>query len=486
MVSIRSEGRWLWVSVPAIVALAALVLVVRGPRAAPVDFEPAYEMEALPPGLDAASRLEDVSARLRGCEGACTEVVYIWTPRMPLSRSAIPNVVDAAKELGAGLSVVRFEELERVAETPAAQGSKVVQLAQQLLAAGALAHAPSLVVYNGADAAGTAILGYKSTAAYASLIARRLAGEHSEQLASSALSLPDEQATPVTAYTDYAAIGVPGAYFKWVPGRRTLAYESGQRVYLLDLEDGENRVGPGYIDFVPTPDGRYFVTPSPRNGGLAFFDADEAFEGSRQGRAGDVRAVFVDRDMRDQYPSVGILDRSEASIRYRVLTSWFEGLVYRDYEVVHATDEASATVRPVSVPVVPCRGMGLSTPIMSQDGSEVAARDEATGTTKLFRLLDGDACEEVLDLGMPTRKVAWHSSGRKLAFSTPRVRVPTGDGPEPGIFVYDRDSGEASRVAGSEGASQLAFPDFVRDDAVVFMIPGRNGQSRFRVVEPLP
>jgi len=97
-------------------------------------------------------------------------------------------------------------------------------------------------------------------------------------------------------------------------------------------------------------------------------------------------------------------------------------------------------------------------------------------------------CEEVLALGMPTRKVAWHATGRKLAFSTPRVRSMSGGGVEPGIFVYDRDERRLTRVADSEGASQLAFPDFIGEDALTFMIPGRTygEQSFFRVVEPLP
>ena len=63
--------------------------------------------------------------------------------------------------------------------------------------------------------------------------------------------------------------------------------------------------------------------------------------------------------------------------------------------------------------VRPCVGVALSTPIMAQDGREVAGRDEATGTTKIFRILDGGRCETVTDFGVPTSKVAWHASGRR-------------------------------------------------------------------------
>jgi hypothetical protein len=64
----------------------------------------------------------------------------------------------------------------------------------------------------------------------------------------------------------------------------------------------------------------------------------------------------------------------------------------------------------------------------------------------------------------------------------------SGGGVEPGIFVYDRDERRLTRLEDSNGASQLAFPDFVGEDAVVFMIPGRTVRepSVFRVVEPIP
>jgi hypothetical protein len=38
-----------------------------------------------------------------------------------------------------------------------------------------------------------------------------------------------------------------------------------------------------------------------------------------------------------------------------------------------------SSVQPIGEPVRPCAGMSISTPIMSQDGREVAARDEAAG-----------------------------------------------------------------------------------------------------------
>jgi len=470
-----------------IVALSVIASSARSTRVVLAEPAPAYEMVALPAGLDTLTSLASAAAALEGCRGTCTSISYVWTPRMPLSRLAIPHVERAARELGVGLTLLSFEELEGYAEDAAAVPSA---LADALLGAGALTHAPALVVHRGGEVVGSAILGYKSPEAYHALITERLTGAAAAAGPASDGLLAATAAAPRDAFrfTDYEAVGVPGAYFRWVPGRRAVAYESDRRIYLLDLDDGVNRVAPGNIDFVPTPDGRYFVTPLSREAGLAFFDADEVFAAAADGTSGAVRPFFSDPLMSDQYPSIGILSQDDRSIRYRVLTSWFEGLRYRDYEVDFGSDGARPTARPLGFPIVPCAGMQLSTPIMSQDGLEVAARDEASGTTKIYSILPEGRCEEVLALGMPTRKVAWHVSGRKLAFSTPRVRNMSGGGAEPGIFVYDRDEKRLTRVEDSNGASQLAFPDFVGGDAVVFMIPGRGSreQSVFRVVEPIP
>jgi hypothetical protein len=186
--------------------------------------------------------------------------------------------------------------------------------------------------------------------------------------------------------------------------------------------------------------------------------------------------------MRDQYPSVGILQRDGPRTRYRVLTSWFEGLLYRDYDVTVSPSTGAPSVRPVGETVVPCRALRLSTPIMSQTGREVAARDESTGTTKIFEMLANGDCREVADLRAATSKVAWHASGEKLAFSTPRRGTARG---EQGIFVYDRRTETTARVPSSEVASGLAFPEFVGEESVVFLVPAANYRetSFFRVVD---
>ena len=83
--------------------------------------------------------------------------------------------------------------------------------------------------------------------------------------------------------------------------------------------------------------------------------------------------------------------------------------------------------------------------------------------------------------------MAWHRTGRLLAFAVPRVRPRRGDTAErlEGLFLFDRDQRRLTRIKDSEGASLLAFPDFIGDDSVVFLIPRRSRResSVFRVID---
>ncbi len=504
----EERGRaWIVIAVLGVAALAAASLVdVRGvaePRLAvaePPLAEPepplavaepplAYDVAPLPAGLDSLTSLEDAARRIEECADGCSGIVYFWSQRMPLSRSGISEISGAARKLGMPLTLVGTEEVHEYAYADPDLGAGVIPIADAMLGAGALAHAPAVVVYNEGQVVGHAILGYKTAHTYERMIGRGVSGTTSS---GRSRFLPTLSTTLPAAseggrlLVEYEAIGTPGAYFRWVPGRQALAYESGRRIYLLDLVDGRSRLASGYIDFIPTPDGRYFVSPAPNRGGLSFYEADEVFEAARANTRVSVAPFFTDRRMRDEYPSVGILEQEESRTVYRVLTSWFEGIVYRDYEVQVDPRTGVPRVRPIGEPVTPCMGTSLSIPIMSQDGTEVAARDESTGTTKIFRILTAGRCNEVLDLGVQTSKVAWHRTGRLLAFATPSVRRRrAADESSRGIFVFDRDQRRLTRLSDSEGASPIAFPDFIGDDSVVFLIPGqsRGESSVFRVVD---
>jgi hypothetical protein len=510
----RGRAKVLAIGVLGAAALGWLALRALPERGA----EPTGETAALASGgVEAAVReqvpsvpLSVVAERLGSCASSsgpdCSGVVYFWTTEMPLSEQGIDEIRAAAARLGVTLDVVRSTELYP-AQGKVPEG--VASLAAELVRAGASLHAPSFIVHRGGALDRSAILGYKTADAYATLIEARLqggaaaslsatpedgsgAGEPGDASAAGEGTPAPAAAAPLT-WKDFPLAGQPGAYFRWVPGRDVVAYEAGGRVYLLDLENGQNGTAPGFIDFVPTPDGSLFVTPGRR--ALEFYDAEQVFRASRAGRGREVAPVYSDPEMRDQYPSVGILSSStqEGTTRtvYRVMTSWFDKVVFRDYEV--RSGGGTSIVEPLADPVVACGALAFSIPIMAPSGREVAGRDEASAATKVFRLADDGGCQEATDVGLPTGKVAWNADNRRLAFAIPEGAVSDGSGvlfrgrggtENAGIFVFDRRDGSRVRIEGSMDARRLAFPEFVGSDQVLFLIPPESpgNPPRFRLV----
>jgi hypothetical protein len=400
----------------------------------------------------------------------CVRVVYVWSSSMPLSEVGIREIEKATDGMGMPLSVLRDAELLEPSEDPTAE-----RLRGELVSAGATIHYPSLAVLADGGVSGSAIVGFKRAEVYRDLLEERIAAlfrpEAAEQdVPAEPLPVPS---APIghepRILWSHRVSPAPGAFFRRVPGTSFISYDQRSRVYLHDVPSGEWFVGPGWIDFVPTPDGLLFVTPAWGNRGLEFYDTGEVFHQGLQVEGARYRPVFTDAEMSDQYPSAGILDEDEeaGTKRYRVLVSWYAGLAFRDYEVRWPAS-GSPDVAPVGPKRTACPNSDLSTPILSKDGREVAARDEATGTTKVFRLEDDGACEERFDLGRPTSKVGFSSDGSLIAFSSPDPPIP-GRVSTSTTYVLDRGEMRTIPVPFSRSVG-LVIPEMVGTDSLLISV----------------
>lgn len=470
---------------------------------------------ARPDAPFSVNTLAEIATNLERCAQSstrdCSGVIYVGSAAMPLSLQGLVEVGTAVRELSLSLSILDAGALYeitdgnqpgRAIQDPLAGGDARVsspeRAARYMVARGATLHHPAVLVHRNGRILGNAILGYKSGSAYRALIAGRLTGDAREQETQDSGSMRvSQRSAGLQTEEDITVRGSPGPYFRYVPNHHAIAYASADTVFLLDLTRRLPMPGPGFIDFVPSPDGRLFVTPSEH--GLEFYDAAEVLEAAYEGRGREVRPIHRDRDMRDQYPSVGVLGvvLSRGGSRrttYRVLTSWFDKVAFRDYEVSVAAPGARRVVRAAGRRVAGCPGRQVSIPIMSPSGSELAGRDETTGTTKIFRLNDDGTCIELLDLGLPTGKIAWHPDGRRIAFAIPngaaahrtRPQSLTADSLEAlaGIFVFHRRDASLHRVPRSETVNRLAFPEFIGSDSIMFLLPEQRtrNQGRFRLV----
>jgi len=421
----------------------------------------------------------------------CLHLVYIWSPGMPLSEKAMPEITLAAEAMGVPLTFLPAAALNGASSDSALQKS--------LVNAGATVHYPSIILFHGTEARGNAIVGHKRAQGYRALLEPRVAAAATGDgvpvaplgppegtvMAGSeegGVRRPAVAAEPeINVLWRQTMVPPPGFFFRRAPGTRYVSYDQRSKVVLQHLETGERLLGPGFVDFVPTPDGALFVTPS-HNDGLEFYVASHVFRAARAGRGDALPPIFRDPELDDQYPSVGVLAHEPGvSTTYRVLVSWFEGLAMRDYRIDWG-EAGSATVTPLTPRTEPCVGMELSLPMLSKDGAEIAARDESTGTTKLFRYHGDGSCTKSFDFGVQTSKVSFTDDGRLVAFSAPG-EAEGGSAALARTYVYDRDTGVTTAIPFSESRG-LMIPEFVGPDSLLFIAMeglGRRTQE-FRLV----
>jgi hypothetical protein len=433
----------------------------------------------------------DAKNESRGNGDICTGVIYLWSASMPLSEAGLAEVRRGAAGLTYVAIVSASDVVARLKDVPhKSTPDPELELARSIAAAGGLAHFPAVIVFRNGVAIGPAILGYKEAQTYRVLLAGRL-GLQAAPSRPRPERIDQLMKAPMMGriVRDINIEGEPGAYFRFAPNHGSVALTREQRVDFLDIDSGRFSPAPGYIDFIPSPDGRLFVTPTRLRGGLSFFDQSQLFE-RRDPSTAEPR--LVDKLMRDQYPSIGLLSerrvgRSVEST-YRVLTSWTERAMFRDY-LVKSTEAGTTDIKPISNPLVACPTLKISIPMLSRSGRELAARDEGTGTTKLFELADDGECKESLDLGLPTGKIAWSPNGDRIAFSISNGAVRDSFGyrlPEsqmvPGVFVLHRSKRMLAKIAGSENLDHLVFPDFIDADHLIFLVRVEKSASILRIV----
>ncbi len=424
-----------------------------------------------------------LAERLADCEGEhpCTHIVYVRSSAMPLSERGVREIVEATRALGVPLSILPAHALFEPAGEPALD-----ELRMALVEAGATVHFPAVVLMSDGAPVGNALVGYKPADVYESMLGRRVGSlERAAPVASAALAVGAVPLRDVQLLATYPLPRRPGAFFRRAPGTRYISFDLGSVVYLHHLESNERFSAPGQLDFVPSPDGAFFVTPGAGYSGLQFYSARQIFRLGPRGRARALDPLVVDETLRDEYPSVGILDREAdgSRIRYRVLTAWREGAQYRDYEFSFDATGEITDIQSLNRKTAACPGLQLSLPILSKDGREMSARDERTGTTKVFRLGPNGACREVFDTGMQTTKATFSYDGALLAFgSRDGQRTELGDA-RPAIYVVDRRTGETTRIPESTSRS-LTIPEFVGPDSLLFLIAGSraNDPSELRLV----
>lgn len=291
-----------------------------------------------------------------------------------------------------------------------------------------------------------------------------------------------------TTVSQAEAARTPNYFFRPFPNSDQVAYASGKRNYILDLNKGAEVEIPGPYDPVPTPD--QMIMTIPPDEGLSFYSVKDL-------EAEKKEPLLVDADLKGVYQSIGTVKAGNGEKTFRVITDQ-DGLSFRDYTVKEPRDasEKPAVLKEGASPTVLCKGMRLSLPMLSKDGRQIAALDVNAGVTKIFDLDPSNgSCREAMNLGIPTGKVDFSFDGDSLTFHVLNnssagdsyFSVPS-DSLVANVFVLKRSTGEITKLTNNTSSNSV-FPAFRRDGKIVYLNhPQRSGEpgvkSSFVLADP--
>ncbi|MGV3707703.1 MAG: hypothetical protein ACO1Q7_02605 [Gemmatimonas sp.] len=395
-------------------------------------------------------------------------MIYVWSPRMPLSIKGLTEARAAAHDLGIPLTAVVAAPLD---EDRSQVDSTIVRASDwrrlqsiELFYRNATVHYPATLFYQNGRIIDGVFPGYKNRETL-----RQFAGR---QFESRVNADAPETAPPKfwidrkARITNVSAVDTPrhiGFFFKPITGTSLVSYNAQGVDYFFDTRTGREMRVPGHIDPVPTPDGKFLTLP-----GLHLHPIQSLL-------AGDHEPVFTDPQLPDEYQTASILNNYGDIVRYRVVTGWNAGARFRDYDV-KMNGTAAPTIAPVAPPFVPCKDRFLTLPINAKSGSEFGALDAAAKSNMVFEVTSSTTCAVKLDLGFVSGKISFSYDGAFIAFATSRINTEaTGELIRPSDLFYkdalvlERRTGRIINLSQNAAIEALTFPEFQKDGSVMLL-----------------
>lgn len=384
-------------------------------------------------------------------------VLYFVSPRMPLSVEGIHEIEKAARMHGLPVTYLLDPHGER-------DGLKYPRnQSWDLYFRGTLLHYPSAIVYSGGKIIGPMIAGFKTAAAYEAALKEWLSHSWDDVVFREPPLAKDKT---VVVVKQVKTTLPASSFFRPDPKGTYVMLMANRNNYQLWLDTGVHRVLPGWIDPVPTPDGKFLTQPSP----LRFFRLDKPVLEP---------ADFTDDKFTDQYQSIAIVPTG-----YRVMAGWTGSPILRDY---------TFGPQPLGEVHYLCPSEYLSLPIISKDGRMMGARDNRLNKTVVYTIgAGGNECGLKWKLDFSTGKISFSHSGDRIAFSATRVRTDAeGEFEEPAdLASLDAFSCQASplscvNLSQNGPTGDQSFPEFLENGQVVYLhSPWEPTVDRqFRVVE---
>lgn len=400
-------------------------------------------------------------------------MIYVWSPRMPLSVKGLVEARAAAKTLGVTFTALAAESSDDDLNASAASVADRQRMESlELVYRNATIHYPSMLLYDNGRIIDGVYPGYKNRATFAQYAREKFADEQfTPTLSSNAPPFWVDHKATVKTISAVNTIRRIGFFFKPITGTHLVSYNARSIDYFFDMVSGKEILVPGHIDPVPTPDGRFLTLP-----GLHFHPVSALL-------AGDATPMFSDGELPDEYQTASILSETKTGVRYRVVTGWNAGARFRDYDVAFDKKGAAVTVTSVGNPFAPCKDRLLTLPINAKSGREFGAFDARTKTNLVFEVADSTHCVVKLDLGFASGKLSFSYDGGSIAFATSRINTdaegellrPT-DLAHKDALVLVRKTGRIVSLSQNAPIMGMTFPEFQKDGTVMLLDqygPGR-------------
>lgn len=416
-------------------------------------------------------------------------LIYVWSPRMPLSIKGLPEARAAAESMGIAFTALASESIDADFDalnvsTRDRQRMESVELVYR----NATIHYPSVLLYDNSRVVDGVFPGYKNRATYVSFAREKLADRRfipnaltnarsvsenhlATELPAHAAEFWVDHKAVVTTASAVNTIRRIGFFFKPITGTNLVSYNARGIDYFFDMKTGKEIRVPGHIDPVPTPDGRFLTLP-----GLFFHPVSALL-------AGDETPMFADRELPDEYQTASILSETKNAVRYRIVTGWNAGARFRDYDVAFDKTGAATSIKAVGNPFVPCKDRLLALPINAKSGREFGAFDARTNTNLVFEVADSTHCTLKLDLGFASGKLSFSYDGTSIAFATSLINTDAdGELIRPSelfhkdALVLVRKTGRIVSLSQNAPIAGMTFPEFQKNGTVMLLDqfgPGR-------------
>lgn len=214
----------------------------------------------------------------------------------------------------------------------------------------------------------------------------------------------------------------PNYFFRVLPNKPWIAYNSRARNFLLNYETGKEIKLPGMFDTIPLVEGDLISIPY----GILAFDRMKFYDVERLIRGDSFcdALVYEDKHLPGAYQTFGIINTDEDGTQhYRIVTEsildHMSGFYTQKYAILKKEDGSYSITKEGTTKdaeAICGKSARFALPMLSKSGMYLAGVDPQTRNTKIMKVSDDGICEDVVLFDFPTGKLDFSYDDAEVVF----------------------------------------------------------------------